>query len=381
MLPGDASQLFYRADFGGVTLGMPGVAMVASYLKEKHHLDHLYVCSSLEAFQKKLEEIGHSPSDIRAALVIPWGFMHRTDANANYTGNPGHKLAVCLEKKAGLMKVAIIDSLEEEELGTNTHLVKKGPAQHVLENESTLDIVLWYIHHSAVDLSKTELYYCQPDIQYAGFGCETFSLRTAVSFLRYPHFFDRILTEPVIVGRDRSPLFFQQTLGKSGSKLFLQLTIGSDGSKLFLRKITHLPLPFLKGTQSSRVLLCLTQEYLEKIKPLPPAEELSDLWGGLKKHTIEVEGSRQNHYINRRSFKYHQMVLTTCRMLPSEEIAQILKKTLLTDATPPAPHNPKSPSDNLLPMYHTALPRGHKPPLTVDLGFGPLGRIKIACRL
>ncbi|MGH2613150.1 MAG: hypothetical protein ACRDFB_08920 [Rhabdochlamydiaceae bacterium] len=332
---GDASRLFHDVEFDqdreDVKLGMPGVAMIASYLKEKHRLDHLYVCNSLEAFRQKLEEISHSLGDIRAALVIPWDFMYRASENEKYIGDATHKIAVCVEKKADLMKVAIIDSLSEDLANTR---VIKAPAEHLTPGGNSLNIILWYIYHSQVDLSKAEIYYCQPDIQWSTFGCETFALRTAVSFLRYPHFFDKIVTS--------------------------QLTIKENGNEFSLQKITHLPLVFLKGVQSRSVLCNLVGEYLEKIKLRPPIQELLDLYNALKKHVVEIDNTMRNLYISRRSHKYHQMVLTACKILSEEKIAQILKKTLLTDVSSPAPEKPRNPSDNHLTIYQQVESKEYK---------------------
>jgi hypothetical protein len=38
-------------------LAMAGIAILAAYLRTKKRLNNLFVCKSLEAFQKKLDEI------------------------------------------------------------------------------------------------------------------------------------------------------------------------------------------------------------------------------------------------------------------------------------------------------------------------------------
>jgi hypothetical protein len=320
-LEGPSKDLF---DEDGDVLGMAGVALIASYLKEKHQLEGLFVCSSLEAFQKKLLEINNSPDDVKVAMVIPWDFTLRADKDAAYQGHPGHKLTVCVEKKSGQTKIAILDSMQGE---TISPYVVNMPVSHLYEIViNTMDCVIWYINHSGIDLSKTSIYFGDLGVQRTYYGCETFALRNAVSFLRLSDFFEKILSEEVILTENEL--------------------------SLYLHKITHIPLAFLKGVQSRSRLLSLAQEYISNVEPRPPTEELTNLFERLKKHITLVDEKVENHYINHRSHKYHQMVLAACKMVPLEKIEEIVQKTLLVDATPPQPGTPSSPSDAHLEIYN-----------------------------
>ena len=328
---GDTAQIFYSRNPEEEhpyyrNLGMPGVALIASYLKEKHRLDHLYVCDSLEAFQLKLDEISSSTTDIRASIIIPSNFKAREDGSQKYLGNAEEKIVVCIEKKSDSIKIAILDSTEYEDAIDLS--VVNAPVEHFKnDTPNSMNSVLWYIYHSKLDVTKSEIYYSQSGFQGEDeIQSAAFSLRNAVSFLQYPQFFDHIL--------------------------HYQLSMKDKNAEISLRKITHLPLVFLKGVQSRSLLLRLTGQYIEKMQVKPPLEDLESLYERIKKHAVELYHRVANCYINQRSHKYHLMALTACKILSSDEIEEILQKTLLTDSRSPAPNAPRTPSDAKLSMYN-----------------------------
>lgn len=94
---------------GTFSFWMPGVALVAAYLAEKKKVEGLFVCQTLEALAKKIQEISQNPQDQKVALVVgafPSGFKLRPNF-------PQHKVAVLVERKEGQLSIALLDSVKK----------------------------------------------------------------------------------------------------------------------------------------------------------------------------------------------------------------------------------------------------------------------------
>ena len=266
---------------------MPGVAIIATYLRRKHGLKNLFVCSSLEAFREKLNQIDGLKEDVRCALILP----QETDFEKSvhhYFGYAGHKTVACVEKKGRDVRIALIDAL-----GDFPEFFQEG-------NKTSSFTILQYIKTSS--LKKPKIYYCGVERQTTGHSCESFALRDAIAFLKDPQFFEKIRFKRVESG---------------------------------MREIKLLPPAFMKGTQKSSTLVRFGPKYLRTNRPNKELE-VSDLHTCVNKHTVTVidpqaKKSRkmQNHYINHKSLKYHNILLKALETTSPKELSMIVNESLL----------------------------------------------------
>lgn len=309
--------------FDDDSLKMPGVAILAAYLRRKKGLDNLFVCKSLEAFQAKLNEISQWKGNIRIAFVLPCGPEDRTDDDEEYDGDAGHKIALCLEKVGDSIKIVLLDSLGSNPRDYNP-IIAKSPAEHLQESPGDDTVILWYIFHSQLDWNKTEFYYSFGSRQETGYCYETFALKDAISFLQDPQFFDKIKKSKVVIEAPARNIRIQ------------------------LQQIDQLPPAFMKGTQDNAALEDYIQHYpqvntSEGSKSDPEKlQQLLRLKKTIEKHTIQIEKIKeeevkiktQNHYINHHSMKYHLIALNALKMTAPEELQKIISETLLTVPRP-----------------------------------------------
>ena len=169
----------------------------------------------------------------------------------------------------------------------NAHDIQSDAAnlKHLPEDA---EAALWYIYHSGLNLQKTEVYFSTPELQEAGYGCETFALKSALYFLRNLEFFDQINPES------------SQQIGE-----------------LLVKPFKNLPPALLKVSQ------------MENIKGVFLKHHLIEVTKGEKSYTVI-----QNYYLNHQSMKYHLIALRTLKVLTPEEIEKLLSETLLTVLRP-----------------------------------------------
>lgn len=298
-----------------ICMQMPGVAIIGTYLRRKHGLANLFVCASMEAFQNKLNEISRMKGNIRMAMIVPgW------TTPGSRTVNAEHKILVCIEKVGSKVNIAILDSIEcdpYEELGSSNQKARD------IQEECGLQIIQYYIQNSTLDKKNTQVYFSIIARQEQPFGCETFALKDAVSFLRDPLFFNKIARP---------------------------LTDKSRSNRLIYFVIEQLPPPFMKGTQSFKKLARYFIEYpitqaSEELKDDPELQqEIAKVKQSIDKHTIyvsyenELAGSnqeiKQNHYNQHRSLKYHLILLNALKSTPAKELQAIISETLLETRRP-----------------------------------------------
>ncbi len=143
-------------------MAMPGLAIVAAYLQEKHQLKNLYVCNALEAFQEKLQEIKHLSEDGRYAFIMADNYQRcddRFEKHDEYLLDASHKVAVCVEKRGQEIKVAVLDSVGvdrkyEREMSAYRLQSPARQASELMDEE----IILWYVHQALKDKNST-IYY------------------------------------------------------------------------------------------------------------------------------------------------------------------------------------------------------------------------------
>ena len=281
---------------------MPGVAIVAAYLRQRKTVDNLFVCKSHEAFQQKLEEVSRLEGNVRLALIMPNSpEQHEMydKKDGEYGANSTHKFAICIEKTGPRMKIAILDPRVYEKEVISPMLVH-APLKTIKYVElNGLGYALWGIFHSSLDMNNTSVYYSSVKRQRIFSGCETFALYDGVAFLNDPHFFEKAQVK--------------------------KITLQEEDLQLKLNKIVTLPPAFMVGTQSLKQL----NDYYKNAEQQDP-KAMEELKRKVEKHLIEVNGTQQNHYIEQKSIKHHLLTLAALELLPTEELRQIIQEPLLT---------------------------------------------------
>lgn len=301
----------FRSGFLEWSLKMPAVALIATYLSEKHHLNGLYVCQTIEAFSEKLGELSKSQNNTRAALIVP---VRGYDSDLpDQLPAAQHKMAILVEKKNGILKIAVPDYFWKPEKKPNIRwnniqlsALELLQSNNRLGDLSIYEELLWNIVHSEVDKEKTELYLANTKRE-TSYGCETFSLRDGVSFLECPDFFDQIKT---VKSNDMT-----QSLGMATSVM------------------TASPPQFMKGTQSIKTIQnyltenpdFAAQRFVRRHIEKPTTEW--NLQECLAAHTV----TEQNHYISWRSYKYHLIAEKALELMSDVELRQAISRTLISE--------------------------------------------------
>lgn len=285
------------------SFSMPGLAVIASYLKQKHEVDNLFVCDSLEAFQHQLHQLSQKPGDFRASMIIS---VRGMSSKWHFVPENQHKVAIGFEKIGDQIRLI---SFESGGSSVQTELLNKSamelydyidPANHL---DSTP--IFWSINQSNLNLDNVSLYRSNVKREYGAYGCETFALRDAIEFLKTPDLFDRI-------------------------------TINSNPDSVEIAEVDFLPPQFMKGIQSMTALKIymdsdpeLANEPLHKsrsgtttLKKLVKQNSMTGYAKGLSRR-------KQNHYISFRSYKYHLMLLEAMKRLSTEELQALIDQTLV----------------------------------------------------
>lgn len=299
-------------DASMVSFTMQGLSIIASYLKQKHQVENLYVCESLEAFQEQLKLIDESPNDMRASYIIPLKGMGK---NFHFVPAHQHKATICVEKKEGKLKIIYLDGepspIQESSLHKSPDEIKH------LSNGGFSTPVFWCINQCKLK-SNPELFMSTIKREYGAYGCETIALRDAVDFLNSPNFFETIKCK-------------------------------EDPRIEEIAEVDFLPPRFMKTTQSRTVL----KEYMranpdEAKEPIETARSGSRTLKKTHKHNTakgyDKNGrlKKQNHYVSFRSYKYHAMGLEAMNSMTTDELKALIDDTFLTVDHPPMHGKPKN---------------------------------------
>lgn len=247
---------------------MPGIALIATYLKAKKGLAGLFVCATKKALSEKIKEIVQSNKDERCALIV--------GSNAGEDGDfPLHKVCVCIEKTEKNVKVVFLDSFGSLNLSGS---------------------VFSEVQHSAA-VGKIPVSFYLSDVQreFAGYGCAIFALQDAISFLQHPSFFEQI-----------------QTRTSSGKHL-----------------ITRFPPGYMIGMQSSSRLEEYKKESDQLGEVIPGRKKT--LAEYIRKNSVfDGAGKLQNQYITKKMLKYMNFIACAVRDLKTAELKELIHATLLT---------------------------------------------------
>ena len=278
---GSLVDIQYNQLFGGLGLNagvsglwMPGVAMIATHLKEKKGLDGLFVCAHRKALCAKIEEIIANPKDQRCALI--------TGTSNDDKDFPLHKMAICIEKKDGRLQIAVLDSYGNDCFSSNIiHEIVK-----ICEKTGCKDPEIF------LSIAKREA---------AGYGCGVFALQDAVSFLQDAQFF--------------------QNLDFSWTNIYGNRQIEIN---------TILPPGFMIGAQSMRGVEEYRKNEGQKVFDQPILGRKKTLQAYLKRNVLVIDGKRQNHYITKKTLQYQQFITSALKELKTEEVKGMIHATLLT---------------------------------------------------
>ncbi|HEY5235442.1 MAG TPA: hypothetical protein VIJ14_04625 [Rhabdochlamydiaceae bacterium] len=297
------SEPFISQIFEDDEMNMPGVAIVAAYLRQKKAVNNLFVCKSHEAFQQKLEEVSRLEGNVRLALIMadsPEQEEEHDKKDGEYGSDFSHKLAICIEKTGTQMKIAILDPMISKKTMVSPVLVHAPLKTMKYVQLDGLGYALWEIFHSSLDIANTSIYYSSVKRQRNYSGCETFALYDGVAFLNDPHFFEKVQVRKTV--------------------------LKEDDLQLKLNKIETLPPAFMVGTQSLKQL----NEYYEKNETQQDPKAMEELKRKVGKNLIEVDGTLQNHYNEQKSIKHHLLTLAALELLSTTELQQIIRDPLLT---------------------------------------------------
>lgn len=290
---------------------MEGVSIMADVLAEKNNFDNLFVCESLDAFSKKLDEVKNM-KDGKLALVVPTYQPSCTCKKKKGCKDPDHKvqdyhnqhkISVLIEKKEGKTKIFTLDSASYDPLDMEDTYLDDG------ESFGCTELLHAYLRDK--NLPNASYYYNLGVRQYAHGGCETFALRDCVGFLKEPNFFERV--------EERG--FMNK---------------GAAGDLDHPIYVKNLPPNFMKVAQSMKVLEAYREENPGKEQE---GHDLNEKLGThqrtldetLKKHTIidPKTGKELNFLISARADKYMNYLLKFLKENSEKEIQKKINKRLL----------------------------------------------------
>lgn len=282
---------------GGFGLWMPGVAFVASRLAEKKNVQGLFVCETLESFATKLNEVALSPVDQKYAFIIP-----TVSSGRNAPNFPQHKVTVCVEMKDGELTIALLDA---RPIGKNSKINPSRLKEDLWDGKfNKQEIAFRAILKGCEGLPTKPRFLHSQVIRERAYGCETYALQDAITFLQDSTFFDRIScskTDVVKIDKKRK-----------------------------IEIIKELPADYLLGVQSST--------FYDELKKKEKASYFQQPLLGRKKTFEEYLDDNlildnkvlRNHYITKKSFQYLTLVITEMQKLSPKKFEKVVSKTLIT---------------------------------------------------
>ncbi len=162
---------------------MDGLAWIANQQAEKNGAENLLVCQSLTAFERRLKFLASQPSDWRGVLIVPTYSHGQCQLDCQGTGfehrysHEQHKVPIFVEKQGDALRIAVWDC------GGDT--TSRGGAGHF----EVGDTIVHTLKKAAVPATY---YRCATRTNYGIGGCETFSMKHSIAFLRDAKFFAKL---------------------------------------------------------------------------------------------------------------------------------------------------------------------------------------------
>ncbi len=290
------------AEFG---FHMPAVALIASYLSERRQVSGLYACQTLAACSDALHRVAASEKEGKYAFIVPAMSSNLAAAVGGQIDYPQHKMAVCVEKKAGELRIALLDPQAHESTVDPKNFLSQQSLWEgfgVPGAFNTYELVLRAIIQANLQQ------FCQTSVSILSnpretvFGCSIFALLDGATFLQDATFFDRIVKRP-----DK-----------------IQATPSCS-----IDVIEALPPDYMVGTQSMQAL----DRYFTSV-PALAQQKLSKKDRFLRdiifENSVQAEnGRRRNHYIMWKLYKYTHIVNDAMHRLSAEELEEKVRRHLL----------------------------------------------------
>ena len=335
--PSSNLQDTHAANFADTIMTMRGVAVAAVYLKQKHQIEHLYVCKSLEDFQIELEKFSQDPKLLKASFIIcVRGYMHESIGF-----EARHKVAIGVEKLEGKLFICVFDPMNISTLGMNELSSILPASANDLEKgyiKPGLDL-LWYIVRCKLDWENTVLGLSGVSRQKGG-GCESFALRDAVCFMRNPKFSQETIWGSQFVFHDGrfEKAWIHMCVIDYLPPEFMKVSENTLDIEHYLVNHPLASRPLLLSSSSTKKLLAsrfvdgenpkqyLFQSVLKHIVFDKKIEAIRTTTESTA-HTYSDTKRETNLLIRKRSIKYHTIVALAFAFLPHEELNKQIEKT------------------------------------------------------
>lgn len=253
------------------TFEIPGIALIATYLKEKKGLKGLFVCESHESFIGKIKEIAKTQNQHER-----YAFIIETRARGQK-----HKICIGVERKKEKLCLVALDSLGSES-----------------------SCSAYFFNYVRVQCKKESIDLCfvisSVRRQFGSSGCSIFALQDAVSFLQDPDFLAKVEIESR-VEKDVSYI----------TRLSPAFMIGMQSVSQFIKykeDIAEVEKEDIPGRKKT------LEEYFNQncIKPNDPAA-----------------AKQQNHYITKKILWYQSLIIGALKTSSSEDLKATINKSLI----------------------------------------------------
>lgn len=272
---------------------MKGIAFIASYLQSKKNIQGLFVCRGMQGVHDKIEELHQNPADQKMALIV--------GDSEKIPSYPQHKVAILLEKKAGIITIALLDPMPE---GHNRDI---EPDNILSSNEH----IMGYSLYNSKERVFRQIYRtCMKSGIEARFldsivrrethgGCAIFALQDAVAFLRDPSFFEKVhVSKEVRIEKNFK-----------------------------IEHIDTLPVECLIGTQSISIMQSHKVKGINFDSTLIARKKTGNQY--LADHKIVVNNKAQNHYITKKFFNYMKFIIQSLETMDEEDVNHIANRCLI----------------------------------------------------
>ena len=315
-------------DFSSNTnLSMKGIAIIATYLREKKNLTNLFVCETRESLQLTLANFSRSTTDVRASFIFPTCKYNPPYAQETETE---HIVTIGFEKTGAKIKVVFFESLGMTASEIKPDIIQDDAKKLERTKIDFDNAALWYIFHSKLNMANTSVYFTTTCRQSRSTGCETFATRDAVDFLLCPNFFTLIETKPFLSkGKNRKQelSFVQITTLPPG---FMKSAQSMKAIRAYQQNYTNLSKhPFHYRQTEIQTLAHSLANHKVTLKPYPKEESTSKKTNSNDQKEINNQPPLINDYTFRRSRKYKLMLVETCKMLSPGRINEIISKSLI----------------------------------------------------
>jgi hypothetical protein len=303
-----------------LSLTMKGMSLIATGLKNKHHLKDLFVVEGRDSLISLLKKRKEMSGNQRFAIIVP--YFSLVDQKIETVASWQHKICIGVEIHDGCINFYNFDS-----------------EPNLYRHKYILD---YFVEIYGSELVSDYLIGTKRSVSY---GCAVFALKDAVNFLKNENFKSNIQTEVAeIEDSSETPLnpesrkpfdmrteSCEETKETEETQAIKSNSLINDppqpnptdlttSSEKQTHLITHIPAEFMKGCQS-----------LSKISDYQKTNPNKELSLKVRKHRRKVRGKWQNHYLTHRIQKYQNLVLDLVKKLSSEDLECRISETFIKE--------------------------------------------------